>query len=37
MQTNDKMKVVHLFFNMDRMVGGDFEPGLASLKGLAEK
>lgn len=30
-------KVVHLFFNMDRMVGTDFEAGLANLKSLAEK
>lgn len=30
-------KVVCLFFNMDRMVGQDFEKGLASLKAIAEK
>jgi polyketide cyclase/dehydrase/lipid transport protein len=30
-------KIVHLFFNMDRMVGTDFEVGLANLKGLAGK
>ncbi len=30
-------KIMHVFFNMDRMVGGDFEVGLASLKGIAEK
>jgi len=30
-------KIVGLFFNMDRMVGGDFEAGLASLKAIAEK
>lgn len=30
-------KILHLFFDIDRMVGGDFEAGLASLKGLAEK
>jgi len=30
-------KIIHLFFNMDRMVGGDFEAGLASLKAEAEK
>jgi uncharacterized protein YndB with AHSA1/START domain len=29
-------KLVHLFFNMDRMVGKDFETGLANLKKLAE-
>jgi uncharacterized protein YndB with AHSA1/START domain len=30
-------KIVHVFFNMDRMVGDDFETGLATLKTLAEK
>jgi uncharacterized protein YndB with AHSA1/START domain len=30
-------KVMGLFFNMDKMVGGDFETGLASLKAVAEK
>ncbi len=30
-------KVMHVFFNMDRMVGKDFETGLANLKGIAEK
>ena len=30
-------KVIHVFFNMDRMVGGDFEAGLAKLKAAAEK
>jgi uncharacterized protein YndB with AHSA1/START domain len=29
-------KVLHLFFNMDRMVGRDFETGLANLKTAAE-
>jgi len=29
-------KIMHVFFNMDRMVGSDFEIGLANLK-LAEK
>ena len=29
-------KIAHLFFNMDKMVGTDFEAGLASLKALAE-
>jgi hypothetical protein len=29
-------KVMHMVFNMDRMVGKDFETGLASLKTLAE-
>jgi hypothetical protein len=30
-------KIMHLFFNMDRMVGGDFEAGLANLKAVAER
>lgn len=30
-------KVIHVFFNMDKMVGGDFEAGLAKLKTVAEK
>ena len=30
-------KVIHVFFDMDRMVGGDFEAGLSSLKAMAEK
>ena len=30
-------KIVHLFIDMDRMVGGEFEAGLASLKAIAEK
>ena len=30
-------KVIHVFFNMDKMVGGDFETGLAKLKAAAEK
>ena len=29
-------KVMHLFMNMDKMVGPSFEQGLAKLKGLAE-
>lgn len=29
-------KVMHLFFNVEKMVGGDFEAGLASLKSAAE-
>ncbi len=29
-------KIMHVFFNMDRMVGGDFEAGLANLKRIAE-
>jgi len=30
-------KAICLFFNMDKMVGSDFEAGLASLKAVAEK
>jgi carbon monoxide dehydrogenase subunit G len=30
-------KVIHLIFNMDKMVGQDFEAGLADLKALSEK
>ena len=30
-------KVIGLFMNMDRMIGRDFEAGLANLKILAEK
>ena len=30
-------KIVHMFLDMDRMVGQDFEAGLANLKGLAER
>jgi hypothetical protein len=35
--SNLMMKVLHLFMNMDKMIGGDFERGLANLKALAEK
>ena len=30
-------KIVHLFLNMDRLIGTDFESGLANLKAVAEK
>jgi carbon monoxide dehydrogenase subunit G len=30
-------KIMHVFFKLDRMVGGDFEAGLANLKRIAEK
>ncbi len=30
-------KIIHVFLNMDRMVGDDFAAGLAKLKTLAEK
>jgi uncharacterized protein YndB with AHSA1/START domain len=29
-------KIIHVFMDMDRMVGGDFEIGLANLKSIAE-
>lgn len=31
------VKIMHVFFSMDRMVGKDFESGLANLKLAAEK
>lgn len=30
-------KIIHVFINMDNMVGNDFEAGLANLKASAEK
>jgi hypothetical protein len=30
------MKVMQVFINMDKMMGKDFEAGLANLKGIAE-
>jgi hypothetical protein len=30
-------KIIHVFVNMDKMVGGDFEAGLAKMKAAAEK
>jgi hypothetical protein len=30
-------KIMHVFMNIDRMVGKDFEIGLANLKRLTEK
>ncbi|KRE11322.1 polyketide cyclase [Bosea sp. Root381] len=30
-------KVIHVFMDMDRMVGGDFEAGLAAMKTAAER
>ena len=30
-------KIMHVFINMDRMVGKDFDTGLANLKAIAEK
>lgn len=31
------IRIIHVFFDMDRMVGKDFEDGLNNLKNLAEK
>jgi uncharacterized protein YndB with AHSA1/START domain len=36
-QTPYLAKIAHVFLDMDRMVGRDFEAGLASLKAIAEK
>jgi len=30
-------KIIHVFINMDKMVGKDFEAGLANLKAIAEQ
>jgi uncharacterized protein YndB with AHSA1/START domain len=30
-------RVMHIFFNMEKMVGPDFEKGLANMKAVAEK
>lgn len=30
-------KIIHVFMKMDRMVGGDFEAGLAAMKAAAER
>jgi uncharacterized protein YndB with AHSA1/START domain len=30
-------KIMHVFFDMDRMIGKDFEEGLSNLKALAER
>jgi hypothetical protein len=30
-------KIMHVFMNMDSMVGGQFETGLANLKSISEK
>jgi hypothetical protein len=35
-QNNFMAKAVHLFMDMDKMVGGDFERGLVALKTVAE-
>jgi uncharacterized protein YndB with AHSA1/START domain len=35
-ENNFMAKAVHLFMNMDKMVGGQFEKGLASMKSVVE-
>jgi hypothetical protein len=35
-ENNFMAKAVHLFMNMDKMVGGQFEKGLASIKSVVE-
>jgi hypothetical protein len=30
-------KIIHVFMNRDKMVGGEFETGLKNLKAVAEK
>ena len=35
--SNYMTKLIHIFFDMDKMVGKDFESGLADLKAVSEK
>ena len=35
-KNNFMAKAIHLFMNMDKMIGGQFEKGLAQIKSLAE-
>ena len=35
-QNNFMAKAVHLFMNMDKMIGGQFEKGLAEMKSVVE-
>jgi Polyketide cyclase / dehydrase and lipid transport len=35
-QNNFMAKAIHLFMNMDKMIGGQFEKGLASMKSVVE-
>jgi hypothetical protein len=35
-EKNFMAKAVHLFMNMDKMIGGQFEKGLASMKSIVE-
>ena len=36
-QNNFMSKIMNVFMDMDKMVGPDFEAGLANLKAAAEK
>ena len=35
-EKNFMAKAIHLFINMDKMIGGQFEKGLAQIKSLVE-
>jgi hypothetical protein len=35
-QNNFMAKAIHLFMNMDKMIGGQFEKGLADMKSVVE-
>lgn len=35
-KNNFMAKAIHLFMNMDKMIGGQFEQGLASMKSIVE-
>jgi hypothetical protein len=35
-QKNFMAKAIHLFMDMDKMIGGQFEKGLASMKSIVE-
>jgi hypothetical protein len=35
-ENNFMAKAVHLFINMDKMIGGQFEKGLAQMKAVVE-
>jgi hypothetical protein len=35
-EKNFMAKAIHLFVSMDRMIGGQFEKGLADMKAVAE-
>jgi hypothetical protein len=35
-ENNFIAKAVHLFMNMDKMIGGQFEKGLAEMKSVVE-